>query len=105
MINRARANGDARRLITGYFDPLLASHARQLDQIASQNGLVTVLLRTPPSPLLDARARAELVAALASVETVVLPPEEGDPETPGTRIISDEVAETERFIEHVRSRH
>lgn len=59
-------------LVVGYFDPLTADHARRLDALGS--GL-TVAILDPPDPLLPAQARAELVAALSSVENVVV----GDP--------------------------
>jgi glycerol-3-phosphate cytidylyltransferase-like family protein len=60
-------------LVTGYFDILRAEHARDLqharDRAPAQPLMVVVL--TPPNPLLSARARAELVAALRVVDYVV----------------------------------
>ncbi len=55
----------------GFFDPLLASHAEQLEAMKSAKPLVAVI-REPEQPLLDARARAELVAALRVVDAVVI---------------------------------
>ena len=69
--------GDERRYIavTGYFDPLLAAHARRLRQVRQAADGLIVVLSTPPKPILPPRARAELVAALAMVDYVVLPQE------------------------------
>lgn len=55
----------------GCFDPLLAAHAAQLQTMKSSRPLA-VVIREPEAPLLDARARAELVAALAAVDFVVI---------------------------------
>ena len=60
-------------LVTGYFDILRAEHARELQQArdrAPAHPLMVVVL-TGPNPLLSARARAELVAALRMVDYVV----------------------------------
>lgn len=60
-------------LVAGPFDPLLAVHARQLEQLKGAAPLLAVLLTEPPEPVLPAAARAELVAALRCVDIVVLP--------------------------------
>ena len=65
-------------LVRGYFDPLLAAHLRRLRELAGPDGKVLVLLANPERPILSARARAELVAGLRIVESVVLPPEAGE---------------------------
>ncbi len=58
-------------VIEGFFDPMLAAQA---EAIGAQKGTapLAVVVRDPADPLLDARARAELVAALAVVDYVVL---------------------------------
>jgi bifunctional ADP-heptose synthase (sugar kinase/adenylyltransferase) len=60
-------------LATGYFDVLLAAHVRDLDQVRHglPDAVLLVALHTPEQPLLDVRARAEMVAALATVDYVV----------------------------------
>ncbi len=68
-----RSAGERIALVTGYFDPLLASHARCLREGASPGLAVFVAIADPPQPVLPARARAELVAALADVDYVILP--------------------------------
>lgn len=84
--------------ISGHFDPLLAEHVRRIRACARPGKLLAVEITEPLRPLLAQRARAELVAALHTVDYVVLsdqPP-------------SDECADaaiTANFIEHVLSRH
>lgn len=60
-------------LVTGYFDVLLAAHVRELDGIRAgqPEGVLLVALTTPEEPVLDSRARAEMVAALEMVDYVV----------------------------------
>lgn len=58
--------------VRGFFDPLLAEHARRLAALARPGQRLAVLIADPPRPLLPAAARAELVAALESVDYVVL---------------------------------
>jgi bifunctional ADP-heptose synthase (sugar kinase/adenylyltransferase) len=60
-------------VVTGYFDILRAQHARDLQQArnrAPAQPLLVVVL-TAPRPVLNTRARAELVAALRMVDYVV----------------------------------
>jgi bifunctional ADP-heptose synthase (sugar kinase/adenylyltransferase) len=60
-------------LVIGYFDPLRAAHARELQQIrdrAPARRLMIAVL-THASEVLDIGARAELVAALRVVDYVV----------------------------------
>jgi bifunctional ADP-heptose synthase (sugar kinase/adenylyltransferase) len=68
----ARGPGKA-ALATGYFDVLLAAHVRELQRVRDSlpDAVLLVALGTPGQPLLDARARAEMVAALAMVDYVV----------------------------------
>ncbi len=58
-------------LIEGFFDPLVAAHVQQLHAIEKTRPLA-VIIQDPEEPLLDSRARAELVAALACVDYVVI---------------------------------
>lgn len=64
-------------VVTGFFDPLLAEHARRLEEIAAVRGRVVVALNDAPAALLPARTRAELLAGLRAVDTVLLPPPTG----------------------------
>lgn len=96
----------AQTFLRGYFDPLLAAHARIIDQ---SPGPVVVLLADPPDPLLPARSRAELVAALRGVSYVVLPMDDGSAFTPRDVDVVDELsADLERrqsLVSHVHRRH
>src|ERR1700694_5131038 len=81
--------------ISGHFDPLLAEHAAILHANAEAGRLLIVELTNPVQPLLPLRARAELVAALAQVDYVVMSDQRA--EAPGDEI-------TRGFIQHVQQR-
>ena len=59
-------------LVSGFFDPLLASHAGRLEALRRDGRRLAVLLSDPPDPVLPLRARAELVAALRAVDYVLV---------------------------------
>jgi bifunctional ADP-heptose synthase (sugar kinase/adenylyltransferase) len=84
--------------ISGSFDPLLAEHVRRLAQHVSAGRALVVEVTDPASPLLPQRARAELVAALAMVDYVVLGAGEAS-----SSIEDGDV--TEHFSTHVLERH
>lgn len=84
--------------ISGHFDPLLAEHVRRIQDCARPGKLLAVEITQPLRPLLAQRARAELVAALNTVDYVVL--SDQPPSAEGT-----DAAITANFIEHVLSRH
>lgn len=108
---RVRARGSRLKVVTGYFDPLLAAHARRLREIAGNDGVVMVAVTDPPRPILPGAARAELVAALSVVDYVILADEAGLGELLG-RLGADEVfreeaadeRRTQELIRHVHSR-
>jgi len=111
-IEQQLAGAPPLRLVTGHFDPLLAAHARALEEIAAADGRPGVIITEPPNPLLAAEARAELVAALAAVEWVTLAPSSGLAELldriPRTRLVrteADHLAIRADFIARVRSRY
>ena len=92
------------RLVRGYFDPLLAEHARRLAELATPGAALVVVIEDPPQPILPARARAELVAALQAVDCVVL----GAPTNLPAEAVFDETWEdlgrAEKFMAEVRAR-
>ena len=83
--------------VEGAFDPLLAAHVRRLRECANSGQLLVVAVTNPPNPLLSQRARAELVAALAMVDSVVL--EDGRTQN------AADAAITGQFVDHVLQRH
>ena len=70
-----------------------------LRERAAPDRRLVVEIVNPPRPLLAARARAELVAALGMVDYVVVAEGAKTSETPADAGI------TERFIQHVLRRH
>ncbi len=98
-------------VVTGHFDPLLASHVRRLAEIAADAGRLVVVIADGGNPILPARARAELVAGLGVVAFVVLPGEESV-ESVLERLRPDNIIREERgdeertreLIRHVHSR-
>lgn len=79
----------------GYFDPLLAEHVERIARARGEGLALVVEVTNPPQPLLEQRARAELVAALSTVDLVVL----GESERAMDTDIRD------RFLKHVVDRH
>jgi bifunctional ADP-heptose synthase (sugar kinase/adenylyltransferase) len=90
-----RLNGSRAAWVSGHFDPLLGEHVARLEQAREPGRRLVVEVTNPEHPLLGQRARAELVAALAMVDFVVL----GD----GHGAMDADISG--RFIEHVLERH
>jgi bifunctional ADP-heptose synthase (sugar kinase/adenylyltransferase) len=67
----ARLAEQGATVVSGYFDPLLASDAGRLSQLKRPGLPLIVLIATPAQPILAARARAELLASLHVVDYVV----------------------------------
>jgi bifunctional ADP-heptose synthase (sugar kinase/adenylyltransferase) len=59
-------------VVTGYFDPLLAWHARELERIRGGAGAIAVVVLPLAGELLPQRARAVLVAALRMTDYVLI---------------------------------
>jgi glycerol-3-phosphate cytidylyltransferase-like family protein len=88
-------------VVSGYFDPLVSSHAKRLAELKRDGAKMLVVIVTPKNAILPARARAELVASLASVDYVT----EACPElTPQVRLEHEDEARLEALIEHVHAR-
>ncbi|MBZ5595320.1 MAG: hypothetical protein LAP39_24010 [Acidobacteriia bacterium] len=100
------------RIVTGYFDVIVAEHVRRLLEIKNGSGALVVVVLDPPDPVLSLRARAELVAALRMVDYVVPAGEPAAREllshfNPG-EIVREESADllrARRLSEHVQRRH
>ncbi len=95
--------------VTGYFDPLTAEHARRLKEIRAEHSGIAVFLSDPDDPILPARTRAQLLAALAMVDYVVLPQERASSGSSlldsGLPIVREEQADEARFKKLVRRVH
>jgi bifunctional ADP-heptose synthase (sugar kinase/adenylyltransferase) len=59
-------------VVTGYFDPLLAWHARELESIRGRARAIAVVVLPLAGELLPQRARAVLVAALRVIDYVLI---------------------------------
>ena len=92
---KKRLQDHAAQWISGHFDPLLAEHVGRLRQAREPGSRLVVEVTNPARPLLPQRARAELVAALAMVDYVVL----------GTEQLAADSDLTEHFINHVLEVH
>ena len=88
-------------MVSGYFDPLLASHAARLNELRGDGKPLIVLIASSPDSIFPARARAELVAGLRVVDYVV---ESVDGMSPQIRMEQEDLARLEKLIEHVHSR-
>jgi bifunctional ADP-heptose synthase (sugar kinase/adenylyltransferase) len=104
---RQRLAGQSAHWLSGYFDPLLAEHVRMLRERAAPDRRLVVEITNPPRPLLAARARAELVAALGMVDYVVIADgaRHSDATPDATPDAPADAGITERFIQHVLHRH
>ena len=74
LANRLHSGGGQLIVVTGLFDPLLAAHAKRLAEVAASagdEGCVLAVVTNWPPEILPLKARAELVAALATVDYVV----------------------------------
>src|SRR5579862_2738555 len=109
---KLRADGVSITVVTGYFDVLVAEHVRRLRQVAGEAVKLFVVVLDPPAPVLGARARAEMAAALAMVDYVV---PAGNQSAEGllsrfadSEIVREESADllrAERLSQHVQRRH
>jgi len=87
-------------VVSGYFDPLVASHAERLASLKNGKKLL-VLIATPENAILPAAARAELVAGLRAVDYVA------ELVTGLTSHVNLEEEDAERFsalLQHVHAR-
>ena len=110
LVGDLRAKGV--KIVTGYFDVIVAEHVQRLREIKNGAGTLVVVVLDPPEPLLAGRARAELVAALGMVDYVVPADEQAAGEMLShfttSEIVREESADllrARRLSEHVKRRH
>ena len=100
-------SGGPVRVIVGFFDPIHAAQIRALKQLAPKESVVVAAIADPPEPLLPARARAELAAALDSIDYVVTDVE-GALSLPGAVVYDlrqDDLRRRDELMRHVVRRH
>lgn len=88
-------------VVSGYFDPLVASHADRLSGLKRDGAPLLVLIATPTNAILPARARAELVAGLTIVDYVCDSP---DGIAAQIHLEKEDGARLEKLIAHVHAR-
>ena len=88
-------------LVVGYFDPVVAAHVSRLLELKAP---VTVSLLDPPDEILPARARAELVAALACVEAVIIGDARGVSAARTMDFTSADLQTRQDLVERIRHR-
>jgi bifunctional ADP-heptose synthase (sugar kinase/adenylyltransferase) len=71
MQEAERIAAEGATIVSGYFDPLLVSHAERLHGLKRPGVPLIVIVADPQNPILPVKARAELVAGLAVVDHVV----------------------------------
>lgn len=96
-------------LVSGHFDPLVASHAQRLAELraglAKDSAPLLVLIDSPGRPILPPRARAELVASLRVVDYVAEMSEAlNGVLTPHMRLEKEHDERFEVLVAHVRAR-
>ena len=110
-----RQSGGLVAAVTGSFDVLLAETARELAELRqdARAGLLVAVLPPSPAPVLEPRARAEMVAALAVIDYVVVAADGAEADALLAAIEPRAVARLEadhqrrlgQLIEHVHGRH
>ena len=88
-------------VVSGYFDPLVASHAERLAELKNVDAPLLILIATPDDAILSARARAELVAGLAVVDYVC---ETADDVAPHLSLEREHTERLAQLIEQVHTR-
>jgi hypothetical protein len=92
-------------VVSGYFDPLVASHAERLESLKRSDTPLLVTIADPRNPILPGRARAELVAGLAAVDHVFYQETESKNDlAPHIRLEREHETCLEQLIERVHSR-
>jgi hypothetical protein len=93
--------------VIGRFDPLTLVQANRLAELVKRGRSILAVVQPVPDGLLAAEARAALVAALRSVQLVVIADASSLPAHPQIQLLEDEAGERERseyFVEFIAQR-
>jgi hypothetical protein len=88
-------------VVSGYFDPLIASHAERLASLKTRDHKLLVLIATPSNEILPAAARAELVAGLRAVDYVSIL---ANGLTPHVHLEEEDEQRYQALLQHVHAR-
>ena len=88
-------------VVSGHFDPMVASHAERLAALKQNGKPLLILIATPDDPILPALARAQLVAGLAAVDFVCDAPEDL---APHVALETEHRERLVKLIQHVHAR-
>jgi hypothetical protein len=88
-------------VVSGYFDPMIASHAERLATLKHDGTPLLVLIATPAGAILPALARAQLVAGLSVVDYVCDAP---DGLSAQVRLEAEHAELLTNLIDHVHAR-
>ena len=97
----ARIAADGATTVSGYFDPLIATHAERLASLKTNGTKLLVLIATPDNAILPSAARAELVAGLRAVDYVS---ELADGLIPQIRLEQEDSERYRALLQHVHAR-
>jgi len=88
-------------VVSGYFDPMIATHAERLTKLKREGTPLLVLIASPQEAILPALARAQLVAGLSAVDYVCDAP---DGIAPQIRLEDEHAELLTQLIDHVHAR-
>jgi hypothetical protein len=100
-VQAARIASSGATVVSGYFDPLVASHAERLAGLKPAGAELLVLIATPDDAILPAAARAELVAGLRCVDYVA---EVAEGLTAGIHLEREDAGRFQALLQHVHAR-
>jgi hypothetical protein len=103
----ARLSDGQWRAVVGKFDPLTLEHAERLAELSGNGKSVLAVVEPGTGCLLPVEARATLVAALKSVQLVVVGEADTLPQHAQIELVKDDEGERKRsaaFVEHVKGR-
>jgi hypothetical protein len=87
--------------VVGTFDPLTLAQADRLAELTARGRSILTVVQPGVDSLLPAEARAALIAALRSVQLVVIADAASLPPHPQIEILKDEAGERKRSAEFV----